>query len=158
MNSITKIVSTTLAVVLIICAMPFQAQAATEPETIVYTEDLGDGITVETTIEMCPNLARYTYTSAITTSNFKNNGVWFATVSFKVYFKYNGITAGVTNTEYAVDVADGWSYTDHKITTTTLSTSSGGTATLTGTLKDFPLSVAVRLSLHCTPAGIISRN
>lgn len=154
----SRIFSTVLAVVLIICVLPLQAYAATDPETIVYVEDLGDGITVETTVTVYPNLSRNTYTSAISSSDFKNNGVWFATVSLKAYFVYNGITAGVTNTEYATTLADGWSYTNHKITTTTVSSSSGGTATLTGTLKDFPLSVAVRLSLHCAPNGAITRS
>lgn len=69
----------------------------------------------------------------------------------------NGITAGVTGTEYSKSLASGWSYTNHKITTTNVSSSSGGTATLTATLKDFPINVPVRLSLHCAPNGAITR-
>ena len=83
--------------------------------------------------------------------------VCIAAVSLKAYFTYNGITAGVTGTEYAKSLASGWSYTNHKITTTNVSSSSGGTATLTATLKNFPLNVAVRLSLHCSPNGTITK-
>ena len=84
-------------------------------------------------------------------------GNWIATVSLKAFFTYNHITAGVTGTEYAKSLASGWSYTNHKITTTTVSSSNGGTATLTATLKDFPIKVPVRLSLHCSPDGVITR-
>ena len=99
MNPAKKICSTIVALVLVFCAMPFsQAQAANDPETLFYVEDLGNGIT-----------------------------------------------------------ASGWSYTNHKITTTNVSSSSGGTATLTATLKDFPINVPVRLSLHCAPNGAITR-
>lgn len=89
--------------------------------------------------------------------NAVSNGVWIATVALKAYFTYNGITAGVTGTEYSKSLASGWSYTNHKITATNVSSSSGGTATLTATLKDFPINVPVRLSLHCAPNGTISK-
>lgn len=111
----------------------------------------------EPTIEIFPGVTRNSSTSAVTTSNYKNNGVWIATVALKAYFTYNGITAGVTGTEYSKSLASGWSYTNHKITATNVSSSSGGTATLTATLKDFPINVPVRLSLHCAPNGTISK-
>lgn len=158
MNPAKKICSTIVALVLVFCAMTFsQAQAANDPETLFYVEDLGNGITVETTITIYPGVTRNQSTSAISSSEFKNNGVWIATVSLKAYFTYNGITAGVTGTEYSKSLASGWSYTNHKITTTNVSSSSGGTATLTATLKDFPINVPVRLSLHCAPNGAITR-
>lgn len=94
---------------------------------------------------------------AISTSNFYNNGVWIGTVSLQATFSYNSITAGVVSTDYSTNLASGWSYKNHKITTTTVSSSNGGTATLTATLKKFPLNVAVRLSLHCSPDGTITR-
>ena len=142
MNPAKKICSTIVALVLVFCAMPFsQAQAANDPETLFYVEDLGNGITVETTITIYPGVTRNQSTSAISSSEFKNNG----------------ITAGVTGTEYSKSLASGWSYTNHKITTTNVSSSSGGTATLTATLKDFPINVPVRLSLHCASNGAITR-
>lgn len=134
-----------------------QAHATDASETLFFVEDLGNGITVETTIEIFPGVTRNSSTSAVTTSNYKNNGVWIATVALKAYFTYNGITAGVTGTEYSKSLASGWSYTNHKITATNVSSSSGGTATLTATLKDFPINVPVRLSLHCAPNGTISK-
>ena len=141
MNPAKKMLSVTLALVMFLCVLPIShAQAATSSETMYFVEDLGNGITVETTIEVLPTTSRDSSKSAISTSNFKNNGVWIATVSLKAYFTYNGITAGVTGTEYAKSLASGWSYTNHKITTTNVSSSSGGTATLTATLKNFPLN------------------
>lgn len=42
MNPAKKICSTIVALVLVFCAMPFsQAQAANDPETLFYVEDLG---------------------------------------------------------------------------------------------------------------------
>ena len=153
-----KICSTILALVLICCVLPLpQAHATDASETLFFVEDLGNGITVETTIEIFPGVTRNSSTSAVTTSNYKNNGVWIATVALKAYFTYNGITAGVTGTEYSKSLASGWSYTNHKITATNVSSSSGCTATLTATLKDFPINVPVRLSLHCAPNGTISK-
>lgn len=148
-----------LVLVLSVCAFPSSwAYAADEPETIVITEDLGDDVTVTTTIEVYRNISRNTSTSAIASSDFTRSGKWIATVTLKAYFTYNGMTAGVTSTEYARSLASGWSYTNHKITTTTLSTSSGGTATLTATLKNFPVNVPVNISLHCAPNGKITTN
>lgn len=158
MSSIKKVCSIVLAfiIVVFICPIP-HALAADTSETMYFVEDLGNGIMVETTIEITPSISRDTATSAVSTSRFTNNGEWIATVALKAFFKYNGMTAGVTGTEYAKELASGWSYTNHNITTTTLSTSSGGTATLTATLKKFPVNVPVRLSLHCAPDGTITR-
>ena len=151
MISTKKVFSTVLALVLVFCAFPFsQAQAVEETsEPIVIIEDLGDGIVVKTTITVYPEMSRNSSKSAISSSEFTRDGAWIATVTLKAYFTYNGITAGVTGTEYTKSLASGWSYTNHKITTTNVSSSSGGTATLTATLKDFPINVPVRLSLHC---------
>lgn len=144
---------------MIFLAFPFsQAQAVEETsEPIVIIEDLGDGIVVKTTITVYPEMSRNSSKSAISSSEFTRDGAWIATVTLKAYFTYNGITAGVTGTEYTKSLASGWSYTNHKITTTNVSSSSGGTATLTATLKDFPINVPVRLSLHCAPNGAITR-
>lgn len=158
MRPAKKIGSTILAFILVLSVFPFTyAQAADDPETTYIVEDLGDGITVETTIEVYPPTARNNSTSALSVSNYKSNGVWIGTVSLKVFFTYNGMTAGVTGTEYATSLASGWSYTNHKITQTTLSTSDGGTAVLTAKLRKVLISVDVRLGLHCAPDGTITR-
>lgn len=158
MNVSKRICSLLLSVVLICCVAPLpRASAADAQETLHYVEDLGDGIVMETTITVYPSMTRDSSISAASSSNFTNNGKWIATVTLTASFTYNGMTAGVKSTDYAKLLASGWSYTNHKITTTTLSTSSGGTATLTATLKDFPINVPIRLSLHCDPDGTISR-
>lgn len=158
MSVVKKSFVSILALVLLICVIPFpQAQAASAPQSTTYVEDLGNGIIAETTVTVEPGFARNYSTSATIASKFTNKGTWIGTVSFKAYFTYNHITAGVTGTEYAKNIASGWSYTNHKITTTTVSSSNGGTATLTANLKNFPLNVAVRLSLHCDPDGNVTR-
>ena len=89
MNPAKKMLSVTLALVMFLCVLPIShAQAATSSETMYFVEDLGNGITVETTIEVFPTTSRDSSKSAISTSNFKNNGVWIATVSLKAYFTY----------------------------------------------------------------------
>ena len=90
MNSARKMCFAGLALVLLFSLFPFsQAHAASidnGQETLSYVEDLGNGITVETTIEVLPSFARNYSTSAIAVSNYKNNGNWIATVSLKAYF------------------------------------------------------------------------
>lgn len=158
MKSAKKICSLLLSIVFIFCALPIpRANAADEQETFTYVEDYGNGIQAETTVTIYPPTARNNSTSAASSSNFTNNGKWIATVTLKAYFTYNGMTAGVTGTEYAKLLASGWSYTNHKITTTTLSTSDGGTAVLTAILKDPPINIPIRLGLHCAPDGTITR-
>lgn len=157
MTSIKRTFSIMLVLVLVVCAFSSSwAYAANEPETIVVTEDLGNDITVTTTVEIYRGITRYTNTSAVANSDFKQGGKWIATVTLKAYFIYNGMAAGVTGTEYAKSLASGWSYNNHNIATTTVSSSSGGTATLTATLKNFPVSVPVSISLHCAPNGTIT--
>ena len=160
MNSIKKCFASVLAIILVFSFFPFPQAQASEISTSTPTtieEDLGNGITAVSTIEILPDLARNSTKRAISTSNFYNNGVWIGTVSLQATFSYNSITAGVVRTDYSTNLASGWSYKNHKITTTTVSSSNGGTATLTATLKKFPLNVAVRLSLHCSPDGTITR-
>lgn len=154
-----RTVSVILTLILIICVVPVSQAYATEPvDTIVVTKDLGDDVTVTTTIEVYPSMSRNTSTSAIASSEFTRGDEWIATITLKAYFTYNGMTAGVTDTEYAKVIASGWSYTNHKITTTNLSTSDGGTATLTGKLKKGLIGIPVDISLHCSPKGIITTN
>lgn len=118
MSCVKRMCFCVLAAALLIVAFPLpKAQAADNQNTISYVEDLGNGITVETTVTVYPGLTRNYSTSAVSVSQFKNNGVWIATVSLKAFFTYNHITAGVTGTEYAKSLASGWSYTNHKITT-----------------------------------------
>ena len=156
MSFLKKFLSSALILSLILCACPI-AYAADTPEEIVYVEDLGNDVTVKTTITVYPKVTRDKYTTAISTSDFTRGGKWIATVSLQATFMYNSIVAGVTGTTYSKSLASGWSYTNHKITTTTVSSSNGGTATLTATLKDFPVNVPVRLSLHCSPHGTVTR-
>lgn len=159
MNSIVKKCSATmLALVFVFYLLPlpvaFAADSADYEET--YVQDLGNGIVVTTTLTVPQSVARYTPRSGILKSEFTANGTWIATITLTGHFKYNGITAGVEGASYTKSVASGWTYTNHNITTSELSTSSGGTIHLTANLKDFPLIVPVDMTMHCSPSGVIT--
>lgn len=68
-----------------------------------------------------------------------------------VTFGYDGKTAWVISASGSHTTYDGWSYSGERITT------SGGTANLSATLRHLlHKSVAVNLSLTCSPTGQIS--
>ena len=159
MHSGRKACSILLSVILVfgVILVP-HAYAADDTETLYYVEDLGDGVIVETTVTIYPSLARDSTKRAMASSNYSRSGSWIATVTLETVFKYNGITAGVVSTDYAKLLASGWSYNNHKITTTNLSTSSGATATLSATLKKLLVNVPITISLHCDPYGNITTN
>lgn len=133
------------------------AYAAETSETTTTVTDLGDGLTVTSTITIINPLTRDSSRTVINRDDYDLNGVWVATVTLTTSFTYNGITAGVTSATYSKSLASGWSYTNHKLTTTTLSTSSGGKATLTANLrKNIIANVPVNMFTHCAPDGTIT--
>ena len=137
--------------------MPSAQAIENEPEQIFYQENLDDGYIAETFITVYPPIARNNYKDVRIVKTYKDmNDKQVASVTLNVKFIYNGITAGVTNVSYSKSLAPGWSYTNHKITRTTLSTSDGGTVTLTANLRTFLNNVPVRIYVHCAPSGALS--
>ena len=121
-----------------------------------YVQDLGNGIVVTSTLTVSPSVARYTNKRGTLKSEFTANGTWIANHTLTGNFKYNGITAGVNSASYTKTLASGWSYTNHNLTKSTVSSSNGGTVHLTANLRDFPLIVPVDMTLHCSPKGVIT--
>ncbi len=133
------------------------AYAAETSETTTTVTDLGDGLTVTSTVTVIDSPTRDSSKQVVNKNDYDLNGVWVATVTLTTVFTYNGMTAGVTSATYSKSLASGWSYTNHNLTTTTLSTSSGGKATLTANLrKNIIANVPVKMFTHCSPNGTIT--
>ncbi len=145
-----------LACLMVVSGIP-SASAASNSQDISYVEELGEGYTAEVVISVDPSLTRDTTKTAHATSTIRDgSGNWVATITLHATFMYNGITAGVTGTTYSKSLASGWSYTNHKITSSEVSTSNGADATLTANLKKFPSNVPINISVHCSPKGVFT--
>lgn len=132
---------------------------AVEPSetTTTTVTDLGDGLTVTSTVTIIDPLTRDSSRRVVNKNDYDLNGTWIGTVTLTTVFTYNGITAGVTSATYSQSLASGWSYTNHNLTTTTVSSSSGGKATLTANLrKNIIANVPVNMFTHCAPDGTIT--
>ena len=156
--SLKKLSAMALALLFLVSAIPvpFASAADMGSSEETYVQDLGNGIVVTSTLTGSPSVARYTNKTGTLKSEFTANGTWIATITLTGNFKYNGITAGVNSASYTKTLASGWSYTNHNLTKSTVSSSNGGTVHLTANLKDFPLIVPVDMTLHCSPKGVIT--
>lgn len=120
----------------------------------VTVTDLGNGITVESTIfieEEASPLSLMSTKKATKQDVYKNNGTEIATVSITASFGYDGSTSWVNSASVSKSVASGWKYSNEDITT------SGGTATVTALLKKTGVvTVNVYTYISCSPDGDIS--
>lgn len=141
-----------LALLLAMSLLPVPRGFAADVSENTYVEDLGNGITVESVLVVEPSLARSSSKSASLVSTFKNNGVQIAVITLNADFVYDGSTSRATYASYSKDISSGWTYTDHSLTR------SGGTATLTATLKKFLINVPVDMHISCSPSGVITKS
>lgn len=146
-----KIFMPILALLLAAAILPLPRTFAADTSESTYVEDLGNGITVESVLLVEPSLTRSSSRSASLTSTFKNNGVQIAVITLNANFVYDGSTSRATYASYSKDISSGWTYTDHSLTR------SGGTATLTATLKKFLINVPVDMHISCSPTGVITK-
>lgn len=146
-----KIFMPILALLLAAAILPLPRTFAADTSESTYVEDLGNGITVESVLVVEPSLTRSSSRSASLTSTFKNNGVQIAVITLNANFVYDGSTSRATYASYSKDISSGWTYTDHSLTR------SGGTATLTATLKKFLINVPVEMHISCSPSGVITK-
>lgn len=122
---------------------------AKEPTKILatYTEELGNGITVVTTITQ--TVTRST-TSTTKSSNYYSNGQYIGQASLYGSFSYDGSISRATAASGAGSGANGWSYGGQNTWT------NGSSAYLSATLSGTGGSVPVNLSLHCDAQGNLS--
>lgn len=123
-------------------------------ETKIFTTVLENGVTVESTIVVHNETSvfgRAQTKHASKSDVYKYNGSIIATVVLDVYFGYNGSTSWVNSSSSSHTVSPGWKYSGENIA------HSGGTATLTATLKKtLIMTVDVYTTLSCSPSGTIS--
>lgn len=127
--------------------------AASIEETIsITTENLGNGITVETEIVELNSNARATYQkTGSVKKTYKNGSSVIATVTLTATFTYDNTSASVKSTSSSHTVASGWTYKNEDIW------DSGNTAYLSAQLYNFPIgTVDVDMSLSCSPTGVLS--
>lgn len=158
-----KLFSWTLAVALALCiSIPSFAQEATSQKiqsTSVTTENLGNGLTVETKTTIFNSataaLAASSTRSATRTKTYKANGSTVATVTLQASFGYDGSSAWVISDSASHSTASGWSYGSESLE------ADGNTASLSAALTQWsgiiPIqTVDVDISLTCSPSGTIS--
>lgn len=129
------------------------ADYVTSENTVTVT-DLGNGITVESTIFIEESISPASLMStkkATKQDVYKNNGTEIATVSITASFGYDGSSSWVNSASVSKRVASGWTYSNENITT------SGGTATVTALLKKIGVvTVNIDTYISCSPDGDIS--
>lgn len=121
-------------------------------KAVTTVADLGNGVTVESTIfiDDTSPLSLMETKNATKQDVYKYNGSQIATVSITASFGYDGSSSWVNSASVSKSVSSGWTYSNENITT------SGGTATVTASLKKFPYNVAVNTYISCSPDGEIS--
>lgn len=147
-----KSIFVVLVLVLLQCAMAFPSGAV---EDIYRRTDLIEtefgAVEVETVLTVHESLTRSNTKSANYAQTFKYSGQTIAEVTLFATFGYDGKTSWVTSASSSHTTYDGWSYTNEKIS------KSGGTASLSAKLShNIHGSVAVNISLTCSPTGQIS--
>lgn len=141
-----------LSLVLLAGLMVPAAYAAPESsrETEVIHTEAGD-FEIETTTVIYDSVARGSSKTAGRTHTIKYGGKVIAEVTLTATFGYDGTTAWVISANGSFRTYDHWIYSGETIT------KSGGTATLTATLSHASYdSVAVNISLTCSPTGVIT--
>lgn len=146
-----KNISMVTALVLVLSLCLAQTCFASEL-TQTTVEDLGNGITVETTTVVYDSFLRDSTKKASSESKFRYDGVLIGTVTLTATFGYDGSRAWVVSASGSHSVERGWSYRNEDIS------NSGGTSTLTAELKSTTgLGIVdVDISLTCTKNGSIS--
>lgn len=140
-----------LALVLTMALVPIPCAFAANTTETTYVEDLGNGITVESTLTVDPMMARSSSKSGTLVSTYKNNGEVIATITLKGTFAYNGSSAGATAASYSKDIASGWNYKNHSLTR------SGATVQLTANLTKGVINVPVNMYITCSPDGTLTK-
>lgn len=146
----------TMALIVLMTATFFAPAANADcapAKNAVTVTDLGNGITVESTTfieEAFSPLSLMATKKATKQDVYKCNGSQIAIISITANFGYDGSSSWVNSASVSKDISSGWTYSNEDITT------SGGTATVTATLKKFPYNVAVDTYISCSPDGEIS--
>lgn len=149
-----SIVFFTLLLLISLLPLPngFSANAFESSTYTEYTEDIGDGFTIESILIVEPSLSRASSKSASLVSTFKNNGVQIAKITLNADFVYDGSSSRATYASYKKELSTGWSYVNHSLT------KYGSTAKLSALLKKSVINIPVDMKISCSPSGVITKN
>lgn len=147
-NKICKNILSVVVCLILMCAFAVPCFAQ-ETSTVIasYTEDLGNGIIVVTTIT--ENTTRST-TSHTKGKSYYSNGQLIGKAALSASFYYDGSTSRATAAYGTGSGANGWSYGSQSTDT------SGNKAYLSARLSKDGKSVPVEITLSCSPDGSIS--
>lgn len=145
-----KIAAFGMCLALAFCmALPCFAQGTVQQETYSVVQDLGDGVTVVTTIGWNAAGARSTKTGSIT-NDYYYWGSYAGSATLNGGFYYDGSTSRATGANGYGSSASGWTYSGQSTWT------SGRTAYLQASLSNGSKTVPVSLSLTCDANGNLS--
>lgn len=159
-----KLLSSILALTMVLSisipgfAQEISSQNFQSSTSTVTTENLGNGLTVETKttiLNTYATLANSSSRSATRTKTYKANGSTVATVTLGASFGYDGTSAWVSSKSASHTNVSGWSYGSESLE------SNGDTVNLSAVLTQWagiiPIgTVDVNISLTCSPNGQIS--
>lgn len=138
-----------LCVVFAVCiAVPVLANSAEDTVIDLGVEDLGNGITCQTTLTLPAQQARATKNGTLS-QRYTWQGDWIATVNLTGTFSYNGVTATAINVSSSHSTASSWNYVNESIWP------SGNSANLSATLTYWGNRVPVTARLSCNPDGTL---
>lgn len=112
--------------------------------------DLGNGITMESTITEYHKNSRSKTRTAVKTSTCKANGKTIATIELTATFTYTGSSAVCTNASSTYSMSDGWSYKNRS------TTRSKNTATTKARLTNGINYSDIGVTMTCSKTGEIS--
>ncbi len=155
-----RVITMCLMALMIVTMLAPAVQANYMPEEVIISiADLGNGITVESTITVHESISTFNMMAtkrATKKDVYKVGGQEVATISLTASFGYDGSSSWVNSASVTKSIASGWTYSNEDITTSG-GTASGGTATVTATLKKTGVTTTnVYTYISCSPDGEIS--
>ena len=138
--------------IILLTSTAISVSAISQDNLVLYKENiLEDGITYIDEITIY-SYGRATQKKAELKRTFTRDNTTIAVIAYEAVFQYDGSTVSVVSKSITqVNTYDGWSFKQNSFT------SSGGTVTLTGTLKKLLiLNTPVNLVLTCDANGNIS--
>ena len=146
-----RILSLFISIILLI-STAISVSATSQDDFVLYKENiLEDGITYTDEITIY-SYGRATQKKAELKRTFTRDNTTIAVIAYEAVFQYDGSTVSVlSKTITQTDTYNNWNFKQSSFT------SSGGTVTLTGSLKKLlVLNVPVNLTLTCDKNGNIS--
>ena len=138
-----------MAAVMLVC-MAVPALAGQQTVVDLGEEDLGNGITCNSTLVIEENLTRASQKCGYVIREYSYQGEWIGSVQLNGCFTYDGKTATATQVSAYHSTASGWNYGGEK------TWCSGNSVNLTARFTHWGSPVEVSAKLSCSPTGVLS--